>query len=213
MKKRTIIIAVLILVLLVVALVVAGRFKGTNYKVLVNKEHLITEDFLKSVKLVDVPSYDGSTAQVEEKTYQAFLKLQKALLEKGIEIEVDSGYRSMEYQQRIMDEFTELYGEEYAKNTVAVPGTSEHHTGLAIDIVPRVNGIWVEENEDMIKEAELFKVVHETLHEYGFILRYPKGKEDITGYGYEPWHFRYVGKPMAKEIYEKGITLEEYLGK
>lgn len=213
MKKRTIIIIALILVFLVAAVFVASRFKGTNYRVLVNKQHPITEGFLKNVKLVDVTTYDGSTAQVEEKTYQAFLKLQKALLAKGIEIEVDSGYRSMEYQQWIMDEFTELYGEEYARKTVAVPGTSEHHTGMAIDIVPRVNGVWVEENEDMIKEEALFKIVHETLSEYGFILRYPKGKEAITGYDYEPWHFRYVGKNIAKEIYEKGITFEEYLGK
>jgi D-alanyl-D-alanine carboxypeptidase len=64
-----------------------------------------------------------------------------------------------------------------------------------------------------MKETEIFKIIHKALAKYGFILRYPKGKEDITGYSYEPWHIRYVGVKYAKEIYKKAITLEEYLSK
>ena len=110
-----------------------------------------------------------------------------------------------------MAEFIETYGEEYARKTVAEPGTSEHHTGLVIDIVPKVNGEWVVENDDMLKEMEFFDVIHKTMPVYGFILRYPSGKEDITGYSYEPWHLRYVGKEVAEEIYDRQITLEEYV--
>ena len=80
-----------------------------------------------------------------------------------------------------------------------------------MDIVIRKDGVLIYENEDMIAEPEIFAKIHEKLADYGFILRYLEGKEDITGYGYEPWHFRYVGEDAAKKITEKGLTLEEYL--
>lgn len=182
-----------------------------DYLVLVNKEQPISEDYVDTIKLVKIKKADGNYYEVEKTTKAAFQELRDALKEKDVIIGVDSAYRSVERQQEIMDEFIEEYGEEYAKATVAQPGTSEHHTGLAIDIVPKVNGEWVFENEDMLKEKEIFKVIHETLPDYGFILRYPEGKEDITGYDYEPWHLRYVGKEAAKEIYDKQITLDEYL--
>ncbi|MCQ2530555.1 MAG: M15 family metallopeptidase [Lachnospiraceae bacterium] len=186
--------------------------KGTDYLVLVNKENLISGDYVNTIQLCDIDNVDGGTYQVEKQTKEAFEELAEALKEKGVEIGVDSAYRSVEQQQEIMDQFIADYGEDYARRTVAQPGTSEHHTGLVIDLVPKVNGQWVIENEDMLKETEIFKVIHATLPKYGFILRYPKGKEDITGYDYEPWHIRYVGKEAAQEIYDQQITLEEYLG-
>ena len=73
------------------------------------------------------------------------------------------------------------------------------------------DGEAINDNDTMLAETELFKKVHELIPEYGFILRYPEGKESITGYAYEPWHLRYVGVDVAKEITEKDITLEEYL--
>ena len=194
------------------ALASCAKKTEPDYLVLVNKDHPISEDYIKSVTLCDIYDVEsGGTLQVEKKTYEAFEALSKELKEHGVEIGVNSAYRSVEEQQRIMDDFTEKYGKEYAEKTVAIPGTSEHHTGLSVDIVPKVNGEWVIENEDMMKEITIFEKVHAYLPEYGFILRYPEGKEDITGYEYAPWALRYVGVEAAKEITEKGLTLEEYV--
>lgn len=185
--------------------------KTQDYMVLVNKTHPISKEYIKGMPLVDITNVYGEKVQLEKKTYQAYQKLRDALKKVGIEIGVDSGYRSIEEQQAVMDDFTKQYGKEYAIKTVAIPGTSEHHTGLAVDIVPKVEGEWVVENEDMLKQTEIFDVIHSMLPEFGFILRYPKGKEDITGYSYEAWHLRYVGKEAAQEIFNKNCTLEEYL--
>lgn len=182
-----------------------------DYLILVNQDHPIDSDYVSTIELVDVDNVDGGTYQVEKTTCQAFKSLKEDLNNQGIEIGVDSAYRSVERQKEIMAEFIETYGEEYARKIVAEPGTSEHHTGLVIDIVPKVNGEWVVENDDMLKEMEFFDVIHKTMPVYGFILRYPSGKEDITGYSYEPWHLRYVGKEVAEEIYDRQITLEEYV--
>lgn len=180
--------------------------------VLVNKDHPISADYVDTIELVAVETVYGDECKVEKMAYSAYLDLKEALEEENVVIGVDSAYRSVEEQQRIMDEFTEQYGEEYAGATVAQPGTSEHQTGLAIDIVPMVSGIWVTENEDMLKETDTFAIIHETLPKYGFILRYMEGKEDMTGYSYEPWHIRYVGVEAAQKIYDRQVTLEEYLG-
>ena len=104
------------------------------------------------------------------------------------------------------------YGEEYTKNTVAVPGYSEHHTGLALDLYFILDGTTVYYNEDLVRYPEVWAKIHAKLADYGFILRYLEGKEDITGYSYEPWHIRYIDDvALAKEITARGITLEEYL--
>lgn len=182
-----------------------------DYLVLVNKDNLISEDFIDTVQLCDIDTVYDETNKIEEATKKAFESLQSYLKDEGVEIGVDSVYRSIQDQQDVMDEFIEKYGEDYAKKTVAIPGTSEHHTGLAVDLVPKVNGEWVIENEDMLKETEIFEKIHAALPQFGFILRYPKDKASMAGFEYEPWHIRYVGKDVAQEIYEKGLTLEEYL--
>ena len=187
------------------------RAPKMNYRIIVNKDHPIPDDFIVTVRFVDVTDdVDQEVICVEQETYKAFEALQSALEEKGIRIGIDAAYRSEEKQRELMDQCISLYGYDYAHNTVAAPGTSEHHTGLAIDIVPMVNGEWVSENEDMLKETALFAAIHEMLPDYGFILRYPEGKEEITGISYEPWHIRYVGEEFAKELYEKGLTMEEW---
>lgn len=136
--------------------------------------------------------------------------------EQGLSFLVASGYRSSEEQQRLLDE-------EIVKNTgagmnaeearadalltVAPAHYSEHETGLAVDIVAVTN-----QRLDATQENTPENIwLQENCYKYGFILRYPRGKEEITGFSYESWHFRYVGKDAAKEIYDKGITLEEYL--
>ena len=118
----------------------------------------------------------------------------------------------MARQKELWAEFEEEYGLEYTKNTVAEPGTSEHHTGLAIDVCIIKDGEIINENNAMIAEREIFSQIHAKLADYGFILRFPEDGKEITGYDYEPWHFRYVGVDTAKEIAAQGVTLEEYLG-
>ena len=95
---------------------------------------------------------------------------------------------------------------------MAVPGYSEHHTGLALDLYFIVDGKEVYENEDLVQYPEIWDVIHAKLPDYGFILRYTKDRETDTGYAYEPWHIRYVGSPeVAHEITDNGLILEDYL--
>ena len=107
--------------------------------------------------------------------------------------------------QGILDEIKEKGDEAY--KLVALPGTSEHQTGLAVDFAYYENGIY---NDDVKEDDEEAIWLKNNCWKYGFILRYPKGKEHITGYKFEPWHFRFVGPKLAKKIYEENITLEEY---
>ena len=183
-----------------------------DYLVLVNKENKLPDDWEEKVELSDAEDFEGGTIQVEKKALEQFNKLKEALHEEGVDIVLDSCYRSVKRQQEIWDQFTEEYGEEYTKKYVAVPGYSEHHTGLAIDVALYKDGKYIYDNDEMIAEKDIFAKVHAKLADYGFILRYKEGKEDTTGYGYEPWHFRYVGSvEVAKEIMDKDLTLEEYL--
>ena len=186
----------------------------TNYMILVNKQHLLPEGWEDTVELETARnSFDDRDFLVEKEALKSFNLLREDLLAEGIDIELDSTYRTVAYQEELMERFKKEYGEEYALATVATPGASEHHTGLAIDVCIIKDGVVIDENEDMIAEREIFARIHEKLPLYGFILRYPEGKEDITGYGFEPWHFRYIGNvEIATEIYERGITFEEYLG-
>lgn len=189
--------------------------KKTDYLVVVSKTSPVPKGFVEGLEFVTVDTvYDDEKADVEKKAYEAYVSLKEDLAKQGIEIGIDSSYRSVEEQERIMRDFTEKYGEDYARKTVAVPGTSEHHTGLAIDIVPKVDGEWKWENEDMMALPELFEKIHAALPAHGFILRYPKGKEDISGYAYEPWHIRYIADAgLAQKLTDENLTLEEYLKK
>lgn len=184
-----------------------------NYLVLVNKTHKLPDDWESSVILKDARNKWGEDYKVEEKALEQFLALQKELADEGITIELDSTTRSVAEQQKLWDDWTVEYGEEYVKKYVAVPGFSEHHTGLAIDICLEKDGKRIDDNDEMIAEKEIFAKVHAKLAKYGFILRYLDGKDAETGYSYEPWHFRYINDPaLAREIMDKGITLEAYLG-
>mgnify|MGYP000780094562 FL=1 len=124
----------------------------------------------------------------------------------GINIIVDSAFRSGNYQQMILDKVISEKGNE-AYKLVALPGTSEHQTGLAVDFAIYENGIYNDDIKEDDKEAIWLK---DNAWKYGFILRYPKGKEDITGFNFEPWHYRFVGLELAFELYQTNQTLEEY---
>ena len=182
-----------------------------DYLILVNPFHKIPEAYFQSLELVEMRGYDNEIFRVEKAAAQHFRELGKASSAKGIPILLSSAYRSVEKQRQIKEEFTIEYGEDYAKRYVAEPGYSEHHTGLALDFVAKIGGKWLIENDEIMDRTSEFQPVYYLLPQYGFILRYLKGKEKITGYPAEPWHIRYLGDPkIAAEITAQGITLEEY---
>ena len=186
--------------------------KEIDYLVLVNKTHQLPAYWENALKTVKTTNTVGEEVEAEYKAYAAYLKLKEAMAAEGVDIQLDSGRRSVAEQQDIWDRFMIKYGEEYTKKTVAVPGYSEHQTGLALDLYFILDGTTVYYNEDLVQYPEVWAKIHAKLADYGFILRYLEGKEDITGYSYEPWHIRYIDDvALAKDITARGITLEEYL--
>lgn len=178
---------------------------------LVNKDNRLPEDY--EVELKTLP--DGVNRAAQE-AYQPLCDMLKAGRKEGLNFEICSSYRDVKRQEELFDEdmrvlmnsgysCREAY-EEVAKETMP-PGCSEHSTGLAFDIVALDYQML---DAGQARTAEN-KWLQEHCAEYGFILRYPEGKEDITGISYESWHFRYVGQEVAEYIMEEGITLEEYL--
>ena len=133
--------------------------------------------------------------------------LKKDGLKRGYEIDIVSGYRDYDYQEKIYNKLVEEKGFTYAVTRIAKPGTSEHQTSLAVDFCIYQDGKCYIEHE--VEDKDATRWIHQNAHKYGFILRYPEGKEDITKYAYEPWHLRYVGH-LASHLYENNITLEEY---
>lgn len=178
---------------------------------LVNKNNLFDEKMIENFEMIEYENYNEKTIFVEIETFRHFEMLKAHLKIDGIIIDIDSGYRSLESQENLFLKFMSKYGIDYAESIVAMPGTSEHHTGLALDINIMKDGKWLLENDELMNEVELFDKIHKVLKHFGFILRYPKGKENITGYPYEPWHIRYVGEDIAMNI--GNDTLEEYLSK
>jgi len=186
--------------------------KKTDYMVLINGENRLPEGFEETISLVSVENAVGEPYQVEKKAYDAFLRLREDILQNdGLQLELISVYRNVESQVAIFEDYTQKHGLEYAKTYAAVPGHSEHHTGFALDVGFLLNGNVDHRIASLLSTDNLFQVVHKKLPKYGFILRYPAGKEAITKIGYEPWHFRYLDSPeIAREITEKGICFEEY---
>ena len=140
---------------------------------------------------------------LDSEAESAFNTLSEAAANQGLDIYLSSGFRSYETQVRIYESYVDSYGKESADTFSARPGYSEHQTGLVID----VNTI-----DDSFAGTPEAEWLAKHAHEYGFIIRYPKGKESITGYKYEPWHIRYLGVEKATEVYNSGLTLEEFLG-
>ena len=183
-----------------------------NYLVLVNKLNPIEDSYYNDLSLVESKNIHDKLIKVEKETYSKYFELKEFLKTKNIFIEIDSAYRSILEQQEIINDYLVKYGKDYVDKYVAPIKTSEHHTGLALDIALIIDGKKYYENDDLFKYEDIYLEIHKYLSKYGFILRYPKNKEKITGYNYEPWHIRYVGR-KAEEIYKNNLTLEEYLGK
>ena len=194
-----------------------------NYEILINKENPIDQKYLKEVvepSLVEIEytrdnddifeSYQTTDKRIflEKETAKAWYELKKHLVNKGLEFDICSGFLSLELQENKYNSFLKRNGIELTQRRMCKPGYSEHHTGLAIDCDYFINGDWAGICNDDNPET---KYIHSILHNFGFILRYPKHKQEITGMQYEPWHIRYVGKELAKKLYEEDLTLEELL--
>lgn len=183
------------------------RNNNIDYEILVNKDHVLPKDYFPgNLVLVENRKGDNPNAilLLEKTTASNFRKLQKAALNDGLDIICDSGFRSLEYQQKLIDKKKKL---NESLQFIASVGASEHHTGLCMDIAGIVNGKYTDDNLDL---QEIYQWLEHHAHKYGSIIRYPKGKESITGYPYEPWHIRYVGVKIATAIYENDLTYEEY---
>lgn len=140
---------------------------------------------------------------VDPDAQAAFDEMQEAAAEEGLNLYISSGFRSYEYQGQLYEGYVEKSGKAAADRYSARPGHSEHQTGLAFDL----NTIDIS-----FAQTEEYEWIQAHCAEYGFIIRYPEDGEEITGYMYEPWHIRYLGKEIAKKVYDSGLTLEEYLG-
>lgn len=181
-----------------------------KYLILVNPNNPIKDESI--FKKVNCNSKYNKEVTLEEETYESFLELKKYISELGYEIDVESGYRSIEHQRRVFDECVIEKGLEHTKKYVAIPGYSEHHTGLAVDFTLYEKNRWYIDHD--MKGHKVLELVKDNAYKYGFILRYPENKESITGYSFEPWHLRYIkDKDIAKYIYDNNLCLEEYLMK
>ena len=188
--------------------------KDLDVTVLVNKEHILDKDYVP-LEMYVVDENENNFHQFKDASLKPMLRSDiKEYVDKlindaqglGLPIIVDSGYRSFKYQQVVLDALISEKGDEAFK-LVALPGASEHQTGLAIDFAYYENGIYNDDVKENDKEAIWLK---NNAWKYGFILRYPKGKENVTGYNFEPWHFRFVGLKLAKYLFKNDLTLEEY---
>ncbi len=179
--------------------------------ILVNKENPIDKgykpDDLTSIRYY-VPDRSETTRYLRSEAAEAFHQLVERAAMDGVELKMTTAYRSYDFQKILYDSYVSREGEAAANKYSAKPGQSEHQTGLAADVSsPSVD---YQLSNDYGRTAE-GKWLAENAHRFGFIIRFPEGKEEITGYQYEPWHIRYVGRAAAKEIYERNLTLEEFL--
>lgn len=179
--------------------------------VLVNKQYSLPESY-KPTDLI-YPKVDFIFEDKIEKRMmrkeagKALEKMFQAAEKENMHLAGVSAYRSHQTQISIFSNYVAKDGEEMAKTYSALPGTSEHETGLSIDVTTHDGACAA---QDCFGDSDESAWLAKNAHDYGFIIRYPKGKEDITGYKYEPWHIRYVGVDVATEIYDANMTLEEY---
>lgn len=174
--------------------------------IIVNKNYTLPEDYIPSNTFKSVTKDTKICAQcLVKEVYDAYLKMEEAAKKDKIKLWIQSGYRSYSYQKVLFENYVKKDGEEKASRYSAKAGQSEHQTGLAFD----VNIV-----DDSFAKTKEGKWINANAYKYGFIIRYPLGKEEETGYKYEPWHLRYVGKDLAKTLYNNGdwISLESYLG-
>ena len=180
-----------------------------NTSILVNKYYLLGSDFTPSELVSISQTYawgERGSQKISKIAYDAFLEMWNAAKEEqGYYLMVSSSYRSYQEQEIVYNNYKKNRGQKYADSIAARPGASEHQTGYALDIFSKLNN-----NKNTFKDTDTAKWLENNSYRFGFILRYPEDKVSITGYSYEAWHFRFVGKDIAKYIYENNITFEEY---
>jgi D-alanyl-D-alanine carboxypeptidase len=176
---------------------------------LVNPTRPIPADYVPpGLTIPAVPVRTGATAtQLTAATAAAFEAMVADARTAGHELQLTSGYRSYAEQQQLYDRFVEDFGDEVAAERVALPGTSEHQTGLAADV-----GLVGLPDDQAFGNTQASTWVAENAHRFGFIIRYPPDKAHITGYANEPWHLRYVGAELAAQLFASGLTMEEHFG-
>lgn len=182
-----------------------------DINVLVNKEFSLPRDYvpadLTEPNILFPFEYADEKKLLRKEAASAIEALFEAAANEGLRLYGISGYRSYDRQKSIYDTNVATRGEEETNRYSAMPGHSEHQTGLAMDVSTPSIDFHLDSGFAATPEG---KWLADNAHRYGFIVRYPKDKADITGYSYEPWHIRYVGIPLATKLYNENLTLEEY---
>lgn len=178
-------------------------FLNKDY-ILVNKYLYLDNQYIPNDLENISTQYARGGMKLVHSAKESFENMAKAALDDGIQIIAMSSYRGYDYQVNLYNRYVASDGVEAADTYSARPGFSEHQTGLCVDIY---DGVIDYTN---FEQSKSFHWMKENAHKYGFILRYPKGKEHITGYQYESWHYRYVGEKIATYIYKNHITFDEY---
>lgn len=178
---------------------------------LVNKKYGLSKDYIpEDLVTVDVPTVleNSEVKQLREEAAKALKEMFTEAEKSDLYLHARSGYRSYDTQVELFNNYAAEHGKEEANRYSAKPGHSEHQTGLVMDVTSESVNLELEEAFGETEEGIWLK---EHAHEFGFIIRYPQGKEEITGYIYEPWHIRYLGVEVATAVYDSGLTYEEYL--
>lgn len=175
-----------------------------TYDVLINKEYRLEEDYIPYDLVKIKLEFANNYKYLRKEACESFIKMSKQAKKHNLSIIGVSAFRSYKYQDNLYNYYVQEKGIKYADSASARPGHSEHQTGLALDVMGSNN------DYNLFGETNEFKWMIKNAYKYGFILRYPKNKEHITGFKYEPWHWRYVGIKVAKIIHNNNITLEEY---
>jgi D-alanyl-D-alanine carboxypeptidase len=182
-----------------------NNIKDTNNTlILVNKYNKLPDKFEADNLITFSDSYSYNSQKMNKIAAENMMKLIDDARSNGYTLMVVSGYRTERLQNTLYTNSVNQNGKAHADAFSARPGHSEHQTGLAVDISNIAGTL------DGFEKYPVYEWIIKNAHKYGFIERYPKGKEFITGYGYEPWHYRYVGVDVATTIYEENITFEEY---
>jgi D-alanyl-D-alanine carboxypeptidase len=179
----------------------------SGYSLIVNKSRTLSPEYEpEDLDYPDVPFAKGKM-KARQEAARAFERMQRAAASQGVKFYFYSGYRDYAYQKQIWENSIKVNGREWAQKYIAPPGASEHQTGLAIDVSCEETKQQLEES---FADTPSGRWLSAHCAEFGFTLRYPKGKEALTGYNYEPWHFRYVGEGLARDLGSGAKTMEEF---
>ena len=182
---------------------VTDTSKGNT--MLVNKYNALSKDYeVENLTNISKTYSYGDNKKLNKEAYDAFINLADDAKKEGYTILIVSSYRTYQDQEDVWKDYKASFGTKKADAYAARAGSSEHETGLAIDVADYYD------KNDKFEDTESFQWMQANAHKYGYILRYPKEKENITGYSYEAWHYRYVGVETATKVYNEGITYDEY---